>query len=61
MTFMYIVLGFILMLAPAASEFLPGWKHWVLGILMLVYAGTRFMRLRRLKKKLMEEAAQKEG
>lgn len=60
MTFVYVLLGFYLMLAPGAAELLPGWKHWVLGLLMLVYAGSRFVRLQRLKKKLMEEKAQNE-
>ncbi len=49
MTFLYILLGIFIMLSPQATAFLPGWKHWVLGALLILYAFIRFKRLHTLK------------
>lgn len=49
MTGLYVLLGLFLMFSPEMAAFLPGWKHWVLGVLMIIYAAVRYKRLRHLK------------
>lgn len=52
MTGLYIVLGLFVMFSPQMTSFLPGWKHWVLGLMLIGYAFLRFKRLRQLKNKV---------
>ena len=49
MTGLYVLLGLFLMFAPQVEEFLPGWKHWVLGAMLIVYAFIRYRRLQSIK------------
>lgn len=52
MTGMYVLLGLFLMFSPYMASLLPGWKHWVLGLMMIVYAFVRYKRLQNLKKNI---------
>lgn len=56
MTALYVLLGLFVMFSPVMASFLPGWKHWVLGFLMIVYAGVRYKRLRLLKQNIENDA-----
>lgn len=49
MSGLYVVLGLFVMFSPSVAEFLPEWKHWVFGVLIIVYAYFRFRRLKKLK------------
>lgn len=55
MTGLYILLGLFIMFAPQMKDFLPGWKHWVLGIMFIGYAFLRFKRLQSLKRSMENE------
>jgi hypothetical protein len=55
MTGLYIILGLFVMFAPAMQNFLPGWKHWVLGLMLIGYAFLRFKRLKMLKESTEKE------
>jgi hypothetical protein len=50
MTGLYVILGLFVMFAPQMQTFLPGWKHWVLGLMLIAYAFMRYKRLQSLKK-----------
>jgi len=50
MTGLYVILGLFVMFAPQMQAFLPGWKHWVLGLMLIAYAFMRYKRLQSLKK-----------
>lgn len=52
MTGLYVLLGLFLMFSPVMVSFLPGWKHWVLGLMMIVYAFVRYKRLQNLKRNI---------
>jgi uncharacterized membrane protein HdeD (DUF308 family) len=56
MTGLYIVLGLFVMFSPQMSAFLPGWKHWVLGLMLIGYAFLRFKRLKTLKKNMEQQS-----
>lgn len=56
MTGLYIVLGLFVMFSPQMSAFLPGWKHWVLGLMLIGYAFLRFKRLKTLKKNMEQKS-----
>ncbi|MBK7965492.1 MAG: hypothetical protein IPK10_09515 [Bacteroidetes bacterium] len=49
MSGLYVVLGLFVMFSPGVAEFLPGWKHWVMGLMLIGYAYVRFRRLKKLK------------
>lgn len=49
MSGLYVVLGLFVMFSPGVEDFLPGWKHWVMGLMLIVYAYFRFRRLKKLK------------
>jgi hypothetical protein len=49
MSGLYVVLGLFVMFSPSVQDFLPGWKHWVMGIMLIAYAFVRFRRLKKLK------------
>jgi uncharacterized membrane protein len=55
MSGLYVVLGLFVMFSPEMAEFLPGWKHWVLGLMLIAYAYVRFRRLKRLKESMEEK------
>jgi|GEM_PF-1923425 len=55
MTALYIVLGLFLMFAPNMEVLLPGWKHWVLGLILIAYALVRFKRLKKLKQSMEQK------
>ena len=52
MSGLYVVLGLFVMFSPSMAEFLPGWKHWVLGAMLILYAYVRFRRLKKLKESM---------
>jgi uncharacterized membrane protein len=52
MSSMYIVLGLVVLFAPAAEVMLPGPKHIVLGLILILYAVYRFYRLKKLKEQI---------
>lgn len=49
MSGLYVILGLFVMFSPGVEEFLPGWKHWVMGLMLILYAYFRFRRLKKLK------------
>lgn len=49
MTGLYVLLGLLVMFAPQAETFLPGWKHWILGLMLIGYAFIRYRRLSAIK------------
>lgn len=55
MTGLYVVLGLIVMFAPQVENFLPGWKHWVLGAMLIVYAFIRYRRLQAIKNNMEQK------
>ena len=55
MTGLYVVLGLIVMFAPQVENFLPGWKHWVLGAMLIVYAFIRYRRLQTIKNNMEQK------
>ena len=50
MTLLYFIAGIFLILAPKAEELLPGYKHIILGILLIIYGIFRVFRLRKIRK-----------
>ena len=56
MSSLYIVLGLLVMFTPQVSEMLPGWKHWVLGIMLVAYAFFRFQRLKKIRNSMGDQA-----
>lgn len=55
MTSIYIVFGLVLIFWERAEEFLPGWKHYVLGFIMFIYAGYRVFRLKKIQQQMENE------
>ncbi len=55
MTIIYVVFGLVLIFWERADEFLPGWKHYVLGIIMFIYAGYRVYRLKQIQQQMEKE------
>jgi len=56
MTSVYFLAGLFVVFSPMMARLLPGWKHIVLGLMLILYG---FIRMRRLKsiRKSMEEGA----
>ncbi len=59
MTGLYCLLGVFIMFAPPVSAFLPGWKHWVLGIMLIIYAFIRYRRLKAIKENMERKLDEK--
>lgn len=55
MTALYVLLGLFVMFSPMTEEMLPGWKHYVLGLMLIVYAFIRYRRLKALKTNLEKQ------
>ncbi|MBL7922743.1 MAG: hypothetical protein JNL88_00950 [Bacteroidia bacterium] len=54
MTGLYVLLGLFVMFAPQMENILPGWKHWLLGAMLIGYAFLRYRRLQTLRKTMEE-------
>jgi len=52
MTGMYFITGLILMFAPVMENLLPGWKHTVLGLMLIAYGLMRLKRLKGIRKSM---------
>ena len=50
MTALYALLGIFFIVSPDMQNFLPGWKHIVLGLMLIAYAFIRMKRLKDLRK-----------
>jgi uncharacterized membrane protein len=50
MTALYALLGIFLIFSPDMQNMLPGWKHIVLGLMLIAYAFIRMKRLKDLRK-----------
>ena len=55
MTLLYFIAGVFLIVAPKAEEMLPGHRHIVLGILLILYGIFRIFRLRKIRKATYNE------
>jgi uncharacterized membrane protein len=52
MTVLYALLGLFLIFSPDMQAFLPGWKHIVLGLMLIVYSFIRYKRMQAIRKNM---------
>ncbi|MFM9007890.1 MAG: hypothetical protein ACKOQY_11245 [Bacteroidota bacterium] len=52
MTALYALLGLFLIFWPDMQNMLPGWKHIVLGLMLIAYAFIRMKRLKDLRNRM---------
>lgn len=49
MTILYFLVGIFFVLSPQAAELFPGYKHTLIGVVLIIYGIIRIFRLRKIR------------